>query len=538
MSKKKKRPQKNTSRQSEAGTPAAPLASDSKAALSKAQIAKPSNLFTQYFSFALLLVIIILVGIVFYEVMANFLVPLFLAAIMVVVFRPWYDWIRKQIPGRDSIAALLTSLSVLLIVLVPLGTLLTLAAVECQQVLRQVNSAKVIRSAGLDLPPAVRAIESEIQFLGDNNPNDQANQNLHRVGLYEIKSAAADLASVWDLPKVESGVAPTPAGDLEDDADSTTLATSTPWQEFNQSLAELAELQTKSFSEPEMSDAESKVDREVGTRQPRFANLHEYKLELGDLAVSFDKLKADKLGGKPMAWVASALNPTAEQSEAYLQQVTSYLRDSLFSIGGRGLTVSVLLLASTVVMVVAFYFFLLDGRSMLDAFKGLSPIDDDHEQELVDEFARVSRAVVMATLLSALAQGLLAGVGFYFAGLDSIFLLTVLSAVLAMVPFVGAAAVWVPCALYLYFVDNDLTTALVLAVYGAGVISMADNVIKPIVLHGQSNLHPLFAFLSVFGGVTALGPIGILIGPMVVAFLQTLLKILRREVNEMGLTPD
>ena len=62
---------------------------------------------------------------------------------------------------------------------------------------------------------------------------------------------------------------------------------------------------------------------------------------------------------------------------------------------------------------------------------------------------------------------------------------------------------------------------------------MADNVIKPWILHGQSNLHPLLALLSVIGGVAVLGPIGILVGPMIVVFLQTSLKILRREMQLM-----
>ena len=62
---------------------------------------------------------------------------------------------------------------------------------------------------------------------------------------------------------------------------------------------------------------------------------------------------------------------------------------------------------------------------------------------------------------------------------------------------------------------------------------MADNFIKPYILHGETNLHPLLALLSVIGGVAALGPIGILIGPMVVVFLQTLLKILQRELSLM-----
>ena len=355
MSKKKKLPQKPHSKENAAGTSPASPNSDAKGSVGSIKIAKSNSLFTQYFSFALLLVIIILVGILFYEVMANFLVPLFLAAIMVVVFRPWYDWIRKKIPGRDSIAALLASLSVLLIVLVPLGTLLTLAAVECQQVLRQVNSAKVISSAGqvrsklgLDLPLAVRTIESEIQVLGDNNPNEQANQELHRAGLFEIESATTELISAWELPPVDSD-GETPPTDVSDQDPK--LETTAPWRAFNQGLARLRELQSQCFPDLTKSENESKVEGNSGTRQTRLANLHDYKLELADLAASFDKLKVAKLGGKPMAWVASALNPTAAQSEAYLQQVTSYLSDSLFSIGGRGLTVTVLLLASTVVMV-------------------------------------------------------------------------------------------------------------------------------------------------------------------------------------------
>jgi hypothetical protein len=63
------------------------------------------------------------------------------------------------------------------------------------------------------------------------------------------------------------------------------------------------------------------------------------------------------------------------------------------------------------------------------------------------------------------------------------------------------------------------------------VVSGLDNVIKPYVLHGQSNLHPLLALLSILGGVQVLGPIGILVGPMLVSFLQALLSILQREVE-------
>jgi predicted PurR-regulated permease PerM len=108
-----------------------------------------------------------------------------------------------------------------------------------------------------------------------------------------------------------------------------------------------------------------------------------------------------------------------------------------------------------------------------------------------------------------------------------------LTMLFALIPFIGGAAIWVPCCLWL-FLEGRTTAAIGLAIYGAVVVSMADNVIKPLVLQGQSNLHPLLAFLSVLGGAQAMGPIGIIVGPMIVAFLQALLKMLQIELDAMG----
>jgi predicted PurR-regulated permease PerM len=185
------------------------------------------------------------------------------------------------------------------------------------------------------------------------------------------------------------------------------------------------------------------------------------------------------------------------------------------------------------ILLLSVYFFLVDGPKMITTLMKLSPLDDRHEWELLDEFDRIARAVVVATLLSAVVQGLLAGIGFWIAGVGSVFLLIMLTILFALIPFVGAATVWVPVSLSLYFYEGRPVAAIILALYGAIIVSMADNVIKPMVLHGQSNLHPLLALLSVLGGVQVLGPIGILVGPMVVVFLQTLLNILNRELTTL-----
>lgn len=499
------------------------------------RIAAPTPIgFARYFSFAMLLGVIVLVSVLFYEVMVGFFIPLFLAMILVVIFRPLHKWIASKFNDRPSIAALTTTVIVLLMVLVPLAVVLILAAVEGQEAVSRFNVAQLSEGAikirsklHLELPRSITVIEREMKVLEQYKSLSAESEDMHRLALFEAESAARELSATINLDWPGSNAAAAAANEEPTSIATWSEATQASWEAFANKLIELRKLHRKMDWSP--SD-----DSEVYQR--RMTELHDYQLILDQANGEFGLVKNEILGGKTRAWVTRLVNPSREQSDKYFSALVSFLQENLFSIGGKGVAFVGSLVISTAIMVIAFYFFLLDGPAMLETFKGLSPIDDDHEQELVSEFANVSRAVVVATLLSALAQGLLAGIGFYFVGLDSVFLLTVMSAVLAMVPFVGAASVWIPCALYLYFVDNNLAAAIGLTIYGVAVISMADNIIKPLVLHGQSNIHPLLAFLSVIGGVGALGPIGILIGPMVVAFLQTLLKILRQEMVDLSQT--
>ena len=498
----------------------------------------PKSRVSRYVSFALLIGVIALLGILFYEVMAQFLVPLFLAALLVVVFRPFYHWILVKTGGREKLSAMLTTASVLLAVLVPIGTLFVLAAAEGRQVYSQFNASRMAESVkqvrsnlNLDMPSKneLRLIERELLDLQRNISLSPSEDYRHQNSLYEIEEAGRKLGRDQGLAWPEKEADADTEIEENDDSDNIVL-TPNSWESFAIGI-EASRILHNQIPD-ERSEGLDELEK-LKEKQERNESLHNYQVMLGETTEHFADFRSSFLGGKTKAWAIELVNPSDSDSDAYAASVVNFLRDKLFRISSATFSYFGSLLLGAAIMIIGLYFFLIDGPKLIEGFKGLSPIDDDHEQELVTEFGRVSRAVVVATLLSALVQGLLAGVGFYFAGLDSIFLLTVLSAVLAMVPFVGAAAVWFPCCLYLYFVDNNLTAAIGLGIYGVAVISMADNLIKPFILHGQSNLHPLFALLSVLGGVTALGPIGILIGPMVVAFLQTLLKILQREMSDL-----
>jgi predicted PurR-regulated permease PerM len=251
---------------------------------------------------------------------------------------------------------------------------------------------------------------------------------------------------------------------------------------------------------------------------------------MAEAAGSYRRFTWALAGGGWRFRLMSLANPSDEEVLQWGAKLMPALAGQLGSWGSATGTFVFSLGFGLVIMIVAVYFFFADGPAMLRTVMRLSPLNDEYERELLDEFSRVSRAVVMATLLAAVTQGLLAGLGYWIAGAKLVFLLTVLTAVLALVPFVGAMSVWLPVSLWIMFVEERYLDGSLLAIWGMVAVSSADNLVKPMVLHGQSNLHPLLALLSVLGGVQALGPVGLLVGPMVVVFLQTSLGILHREV--------
>lgn len=448
-------------------------------------------------SFGVLVGILIVIGVIFYKVIASFILPLFLAVLLVVIFHPLHRHILARTGNRDYVAATLTTIAVLAIVLLPFGAVCTFAVVEASSVATHVNIGTMRdrltgtrARLGLEIPHAEkwRQIDS---FLS---------QSL----LATREPAAASPASVpVTIEQDFDGLVGSLRHDGHDISDEQAMF-------VLEALRDLHELTPGTI---------------------------EYDAAVQQALSRLRGMKQQLLGGPMWSSLKEAANPSDQQLRDLLRQGLTAGRDYLVSAVGNTTAFIAKTIVGLIIMVVAMFFFFLDGPRMIGSIMELTPLDRQYETELLVEFDRVSRAVVVATLLSAVAQGLLAGIGFYFAGLESVFLLMLLTTFFAMVPFVGAASVWVPASLWLYFYDNRTLAAVLLAVYGFTVVSMIDNVIKPWVLHGQSKLHPLAALLSVLGGVQALGPIGILVGPMAFVFLATLLKILQRELSRMESLP-
>lgn len=451
---------------------------------------------SRWLSLALLIGVIVAVSVIFYRVMIGFLLPLFLAAILVVMFRPLHRWFLQRWKGRPHLAAAFTTAAVVLIVIAPAVLLTTMAAVEASSLPAKLNDQKIKQK----VMEVRRKLELEYEFADEMRYLESSLASLH--------DEAQKGATAKGDPQAFQRLA-----DAAEHLHNRLVAA-------NQNLHSLPEVE-KRFQALNVFAADEK---KVGTLQ--------YKEGLKAAEEALANFKLELLGGEFRAWAKEIANPTADEIADWTGKFFAGAPGFLRFVGGATTGFLISLLVQGGIMVLAMYFFLIDGPAMVETIMRLSPLDDAHERELIDEFDRISRAVVLATLLAAVVQGVMAGFGFWMAGLGSVFLLSMITIVFALVPFVGAASVWVPACLWLYFYQGRAWAAILLALYGL-VISTSDNFIKPLVLHGQSNLHPLLALLSVLGGVEALGPIGILVGPMIVVFLQTLLNILHRELTSL-----
>jgi predicted PurR-regulated permease PerM len=186
------------------------------------------------------------------------------------------------------------------------------------------------------------------------------------------------------------------------------------------------------------------------------------------------------------------------------------------------------------------FFLLRDGAALRSEFHRVSPFSPDQEAEIFDHISKTVKGVLQAMVLVPIVQGIVAGLGFWFFGLPSPLAWGVGVVFAAFVPILGSPLGWVPAAVYLFYTGPP-RSAIFLALYGLVVISGIDNVVKPLILHGAAQIHPLLGFLSILGGVFAFGPLGFLVGPVVLSLGLSAVRIYRDDVLAMrprqGLTP-
>ena len=175
-----------------------------------------------------------------------------------------------------------------------------------------------------------------------------------------------------------------------------------------------------------------------------------------------------------------------------------------------------------VISLLAWFFLLFEGEDFLKWLMGRVNLDSGLRRRLTDSFRATAASTVWATAAAAAAQALVVMLGFLLLGVPNIFLGGGATFIFAWIPILGSLPVCLAGAVYLYFQGSIFKLALMGLV--AVIAGLMDNVVRPIVMKGHGDMHPLLALISIFAGIRMFGILGVIFGPIVAAMLLALLN--------------
>src|SRR6266850_2394562 len=225
--------------------------------------------------------------------------------------------------------------------------------------------------------------------------------------------------------------------------------------------------------------------------------------------------------------ILSTLHLSREQVQGFAAKAVDYAQAA----GPALLGASAGAVASAFIMLAAFFFLLVDGRHLIRLLGRVSPLQAAQTEELLQEFANVSSATLVGAALTAVVQAMLATIGFVLARVPHAVFLGIATLIASFVPVIGTAIVWIPVAALLALTGH-VTAAVFVGAWCGVLLTTADNVVKPLAMRGKVEMHTGLVFLALLGGITMFGLLGIIAGPLVIAFLLALLRMYERDFSE------
>ncbi len=177
-------------------------------------------------------------------------------------------------------------------------------------------------------------------------------------------------------------------------------------------------------------------------------------------------------------------------------------------------------------IIIALFFFLRDGNKFREAFISLCPLDDVYDREIIDRVAVTVNSAMKGTFFIAFIQGFFVGLGLMIFGIPSPVLWGCLAAVCSLIPGVGTALVIAPAVVYLV-ITGQMGFAVGLAAWGILVVGLSDNFLIPYFYKKGTEIHSLFILFSVLGGLVSFGPVGFLLGPIILSLFFSLSRVYR-----------
>lgn len=180
------------------------------------------------------------------------------------------------------------------------------------------------------------------------------------------------------------------------------------------------------------------------------------------------------------------------------------------------------------VLLYVMYYTYTDGIRFVGFLKELLPMQEAHREKLFHEVQLVTRAVMYGSVLTALIQAILGGIGFAVFGIPNVIFWSFVMFILALLPLIGPPMVWGPWGAYLVL-TGETFRGVGLLIYSAILVSTMDNILRPKLIGSRAQVHPVLILLGVLGGIAHFGFSGFILGPLVLSIFVTILDVYRKE---------
>ena len=225
---------------------------------------------------------------------------------------------------------------------------------------------------------------------------------------------------------------------------------------------------------------------------------------------------------KALAWVESQEGDIGDQ----LQGAAGYVG----GFAGTMVASGVKTLTSLLLTLFFLFFFFRDRDDFLGYLRGLLPLTDPEADRFLGRIGDTIFATIYGTVMVRGIQGALGGLAFWFLGLPGAILWGAVMAIVSIIPVLGAFVVWVPAAIYLAATGN-VGKAVIMTVWGVGVIGTVDNVLYPTLVGDRLKMHTVPVLVAMVGGLSVFGAAGLVAGPVALAAGDTLVKIWRERTR-------
>lgn len=207
-------------------------------------------------------------------------------------------------------------------------------------------------------------------------------------------------------------------------------------------------------------------------------------------------------------------------STAYL---TNYFLEKIASI----LINSPLILLHLIIISFIFFLGLRDGDKLVAYIQSLSPLSKESEKKIFEQFKDITHSVIYGQIVIGIIQGILTGIALFIFAIPNALFLTLIAILLGILPIIGPALIWIPVVVYLLAFGKGVA-AVIMLFYGIFVISGIDNILRSLIVGKKTKINSGVILVSMVGGFLVFGIMGLIIGPLIIAYLLLILETYRK----------